>query len=32
MPDYGWAYVNLDALKTITGATGLHITFRSSEH
>ena len=22
MPDYGWAYVNLDVLKTITGPTG----------
>ena len=22
MPDYGWAYINLDVLKTITGPTG----------
>ena len=30
MPDYGWAYVNLDALNAVNGATG-SITFRSSE-
>jgi hypothetical protein len=30
MPDYGWAYVNLDALNSVNGATG-SITFRSSE-
>ena len=30
MPEYGWAYVNLDALNAVNGATG-SITFRSSE-
>ena len=30
MPEYGWAYVNLDALNSVNGATG-SITFRSSE-
>jgi len=30
MPEYGWAYVNLDALNSVNGATG-SITFRTSE-
>ena len=28
MPDYGWAYINLDALSTISGPTG-SLTFRN---
>jgi len=30
MPEYGWAYVNLDALNSVNGATG-SIAFRSSD-
>ena len=30
MPEYGWAYVNLDALKTISGGTG-SITFKTDD-
>ena len=30
MPEYGWAYVNLDALNSVNGATG-SVTFRTSD-